>query len=392
MTDLPRGTVTFLFTDIEGSTRLLTSLGYRYEALLADHRRLLRAAFSSHQGIEVDTQGDAFFYTFARTHDALEGAIQGQRALVSHPWPEGAAMRVRMGIHTGEPTLTDEGYVGGDVHLGARICSAAWGEQVLVSDASERLVAQLPDASLRDLGEHLLKDIEVPVRLHQVVAPGLRHDFPPPRTTSSHPTNLPPTLSPLVGRSEEITELVSLLSSSDSRIVTLTGPGGVGKTRVALAAGAETLHSFDDGVFFVDLSPLAEPALVVGAIAAGLGLRESSGRTITDTLSDYLASRHTLLILDNLEHILEAAADVSALVTSAPSLKVLVTSREPLRIDGEREFPLHPLALPVSGDEPDDILATPAVKLFVAHALRRCDQGSLLPPKPLPTWHGSAGG
>jgi predicted ATPase/class 3 adenylate cyclase/Tfp pilus assembly protein PilF len=368
MAELPGGTVTFVFTDIEGSTRLLHTLGPSYEEALATHRSLLREAFSAHDGVEVDTQGDALFYAFARARDALRGAIQGQRALASHPWPEGAELRVRMGIHTGEPTVTQEGYVGSDVHLGARICAVAWGEQILVSDASARLVAQLPDASLRDLGKHSLKDIDDPVRLHQVVAPGLRHDFPPPRTASSHPTNLPPTLPPLVGRAEDLTELVSLLAAADSRVVTLTGPGGVGKTRVALAAGTEALHSFDDGVFFIDLSALADPALVVGAIATALGLRESPGRTLTEFLSDYLAPRHTLLILDNLEHLLDAAADVAALVSSAPSLKVLVTSREPLRIAGEKEFPLPPLALPVSGDELEDILASPAVELFVARA------------------------
>ena len=368
MAELPRGTVTLLFTDIEASTRLLHTLGDAYEETLAAHRLLLRDAFSVHDGAEVDTQGDAFFYTFARAHDALAGAIQGQRALVSHPWPEGAEVRVRMGLHTGEPTLTDEGYVGGDVHLGARICVAAWGEQILVSDASARLLAELADASLRDLGEHSLKDIDHPVRLHQVVAPGLRHDFPPPRTASSHPTNIPLTLSPLVGRVENITELISLLAAPDSRIVTLTGPGGVGKTRVALAAGAKTLHSFDDGVFFVDLSALTDSALVVGAIAAALGLRESPSRTLTESLSDYLASRHTLLILDNLEHLLDAAADVAALVSLRAFTQGGGHLAEPLHIEGEREFPLPPLALPVSGDEPDDILASPAVKLFVARA------------------------
>ncbi|CAN5590046.1 hypothetical protein BH18ACT16_BH18ACT16_10930 [soil metagenome] len=380
MAELPGGTVTLLFTDIEASTRLLHALGPSYQDALATHRDLLREAFSAHDGAEVDTQGDAFFYAFARAHDALTGAIQGQCALVSHPWPAGAELRVRMGIHTGEPTVIVEGYVGADVHLGARICAAAWGEQILVSDASARLLAELSDASLRDLGEHSLKDIDHPVRLHQVATSGLREQFPPPRTASSHPTNLPPTLSPLVGRAEDVTELVSLLASPDSRIVTLTGPGGVGKTRVALAAGAEALHSFDDGVFFVDLSALADPALVVGAIAAALGLRESPGRTLTETVTDYLASRNTLLILDNLEHLLDAAADVSTLIASASSLKVVVTSREPLRIDGEREFPLPPLALPLSGDEPEDILASPAVELFVARA-QAVRPGFTVPPE-----------
>ncbi|MCA1705881.1 MAG: adenylate/guanylate cyclase domain-containing protein [Actinobacteria bacterium] len=368
MGELPTGTVTFLFTDIEGSTRLLHSLGPSYEDALATHRRLLRDAFSGHAGVEVDTQGDALFYAFARAHDALAGAIKGQRALASHPWPEGAGLRVRMGVHTGEPTVTAEGYVGEDVHLGARVCAAAWGQQIVVSDVTARLLAQLPEASLRDLGEFSLKDIDGPVRLHQAVAPGLRHDFPLLRTLSSHPTNLPPLLSPLVGRAEDIAGIVSRLSSPDSKIVTLTGPGGVGKTRVALAVGQELLPSFPDGVFFVDLSAVADPTLLVGAIAAALGLRESPGRTLTETLAEFLAARHTLLILDNLEHLLDAAADVSALAASAPSLKVLVTSREALRTEGEREFPIPPLALPVSGEEPGDIFASPAIKLFVARA------------------------
>jgi len=380
---LPGGTVTLVFTDIEGSTRLLASLGSQYEAALADHRQLLRDAFSSHHGVEVDTQGDALFYAFQRAHDALAGALAAQRALASHSWPDDAELRVRMGIHTGEPTVSTEGYVGRDVHLGARICAAAWGEQILLSDATARLLGQLPEASLRDLGEFSLKDIDDPVRLHQVIAAGLRHDFPPPRTASSHPTNLPLTLSPLVGRAEDIAELVSLLAAPEVRVVTLTGPGGVGKTRLALAVGQGLLASFPDGVFFVDLSALSDPALVVGAIVAALGLRESPGRTLTETLSGYLASRHTLLILDNLEHLLDVAADVAALVSSASSLKVLVTSREPLRIEGEREFPLPPLALPVSGDEPEAILASPAVDLFVGRA-QAVRPGFTVPPEAAP--------
>jgi predicted ATPase/class 3 adenylate cyclase/Tfp pilus assembly protein PilF len=368
MTELPAGTVTLVFTDIEGSTRLLASLGSRYEAVLGDHRKLLRDAFSSHGGIEVDTQGDAFFYAFAKAHDALRAAVKGQRALASHPWPNDAELRVRMGIHTGEPTVTAEGYVGSDVHLGARLCAAAWGEQILVSDASARLVADNEDASLRDLGEHTLKDIENPVSLYQVIVAGLRADFPPPRTASSHPTNLPPTLAPLVGRAEDISELTYLLSSSEVRVVTLTGPGGVGKTRLALAVGQELLSSFSDGVFFVDLSALSDPALVTGAIAGALGLRESPGRSLIDTVADYLASRQMLLILDNLEHLLAAAPDISARVSSAPSLKVLVTSREPLRIAGEHEIPLAPLGLPSKDGDRSVVVSSPAVELFLTRA------------------------
>ena len=367
MAELPRGTVTFAFTDIEGSTRLLNSLGPAYQDALDTHRRLLREAFS-HGGVEVDTQGDAFFYAFARAHDALAAAIAAQRALASQPWPEDAELRVRIGIHTGEPTVTQEGYVGSDVHTGARICAAAWGAQILLSDASARLLADIKEASLHDLGEHSLKDIETPVRLHQVVAPGLRGDFPPPRTVSSHPTNLPPTLTPLVGRADDLAALLSLLASPEVRVVTLTGPGGVGKTRLALATGAELLSSFVDGVFFVDLSALSDPSLVVGAIAAALGLRESPGRSLTETVSDYLASRQALLLLDNLEHLLDATPEISGLVSSAPALKLLVTSREPLHIEGEHEVALAPLGLPPRDADTSEVVASPAVELFVARA------------------------
>jgi class 3 adenylate cyclase len=219
MARLPTGTVTLVFTDIEGSTRLLASLGSRYEAVLADHRRLLRAAFATHAGIEVDTQGDAFFYAFSTTHDAVIAAVKAQRALASHDFGDGIELGVRIGIHTGEPTLTREGYVGGDVHLGARICAAAWGGQIVVSSATAGLLSPGPDdLTLRTLGSHALKDIEGRVELFQVLAPGLREDFPPPRTTGSHPTNLPPRLPPLIGRGEDLAALTELLGSPETTV------------------------------------------------------------------------------------------------------------------------------------------------------------------------------
>jgi predicted ATPase/class 3 adenylate cyclase len=369
MAGLPTGTVTFVFTDIEGSTRLLHTLGNRYRDALEQHRTILRDAFTSHEGVEVDTQGDAFFIAFPTPQGALRAAVTAQRALASYTWPQGAELRVRMGIHTGTPEVTEQHYVGEDVHVGARICAAAWGGQILVSSATANLTSSgLGDVTLRPLGAHALKDIDERVELSQVVTPGLREDFPSPRTTGPHPTNLPGRLPPLIGRDHDIATVTELLQEDDVSLVTLVGPGGTGKTRLALATGAELLSSFPDGVFFVDLSPLADPALVLGAIVAALGLRESPSRTLTETLSDHLASRHTLVILDNLEHLLDVAADVSALVASASSLKVLVTSREALRIEGERELPVPPLALPVSRDEPGDILASPAIKLFVARA------------------------
>ena len=233
MVELPRGTVTLVFTDIEGSTRLLASLGSRYEAVLADHRKLLRAAFSSNAGIEVDTQGDALFYAFSRAQDAVTAAVAAQRALSSHDFGEEVEFRVRMGIHTGEPSVSDEGYVGSDVHLGARISAVAWGGQVVISSATAALVGGARnEVSLRSLGEHALKDIDDRIELHQVVAPGLREDFPALRSVSAHPTNLPARLPTLIGREDEIAAMVELLSSEDVSVVTLVGPGGTGKTRV----------------------------------------------------------------------------------------------------------------------------------------------------------------
>jgi predicted ATPase/class 3 adenylate cyclase len=370
MGELPTGTVTFLFTDIEGSTRLLQRLGADYDAALDKHRRLLRAAFISCRGVEIDTQGDAFFVAFQSAAAAVEAAVRAQRALGEQEWPEQAELRVRMGIHTGEPRVASEGYVGEDVHTGARICAAAHGGQVLLSEATAHLVPkELDGVSLRFLGEHRLKDIEDPVILHQLVIEGLRNDYPPLRTPSaSHPTNLPPRLPSLIGRDEELSTLQQLLASPNVSVVTLVGPGGTGKTRLALATGAELLSSFPDGVFFVDLSALTDSSLVVPTIARALSLRETPGRSMRDALIDHLADKETMLILDNLEQVIDAAPDIAALLIGAPALKLLATSREPLRIAGEKELPIAPLSLPKPSDPPEDIAASPAVRLFVARA------------------------
>ncbi|MCA1702956.1 MAG: adenylate/guanylate cyclase domain-containing protein, partial [Actinobacteria bacterium] len=370
MVELPTGTITLVFTDIEGSTRLLQHLGPAYEELVATHRALLRDALSSHGGAEVDTQGDAFFYAFAGATDAVHAATQAQRALSSHPWPEGAQVRVRMGLHSGHPTVTDEGYVGADVHLAARICAAAHGAQVLLSDATAHLVPNdLEGISLRSLGEHRLKDIDDPVVLHQLVIAGLTSDFPPLRTPStSHPTNLPPRLPPLIGRDEELSTLQGLLASVQVSVVTLVGPGGTGKTTLSAAVGAELLSSFPDGVFFVDLSALTDASVVVPAIAQALSVRETPGSSLKDTLTEHLSSQEALLILDNFEQVITAAPEVSSLVRAAPALKVLVTSREALHIQGEKEFPVAPLAVPSSSDDPEVVAQSPAVALFVSRA------------------------
>jgi predicted ATPase/class 3 adenylate cyclase len=370
LAELPRGTVTLVFTDVEGSTRLLASLGSQYEAVLADHRKLLRDAFSSHGGVEVDTQGDALFYAFAKAHDAITAAVRAQRALSSHDFGEGIVLRVRMGIHTGEPTVTQDGYVGKDVHLGARISAAAWGGQIVVSSATAALVSSgLKDMTLRPLGDHALKDIDERVELYQVVAPGLTQDFPTPRTVGSHPTNLPPRLAPLIGRERELASLAEVLGSPETTAVTLVGPGGTGKTSVAAALGAQVLSTFPDGVFFVDLSPLNDAALVIPALAQALSLRETPGRTLQQSLAEHLSSKDMLVILDNFEHVIEAAPEVSLLLTEARGLRVVVTSREALRIEGERVVSLAPLEVPSPDqDDPDEVARSAAVILFTERA------------------------
>jgi len=317
---LPSGTVTFLFTDVEGSTRLLQAHGDAYADLLAEHRRVLREAFARHDGVEVDTQGDAFFVAFPRAAGAVAAAEEAQRALEPGP------IRVRMGLHTGEPLVTAEGYVGIDVHRAARIASSAHGGQILVSDTTHRLLE--PGAPLRDLGEHRLKDLIGAERLFQF-GDG---DFPPPRTLDA--TNLPVVSIPLVGREREVEELVAALSNG-ARLLTVTGPGGTGKTRLALQVAAELVGRLRDGVFWVPLAGLADPELVSSEVAQAIGA--------PDDLNRFLRGRELLLLLDNFEHLLAAAPVVSGVLAASAQVHVLVTSRAPLRVTGEHEYPLEPL-------------------------------------------------
>jgi len=370
MGKLPTGTVTFVFTDIESSTRLLRRLGDDYDKALHDHRRLLRDAFSSCGGVEVDTQGDAFFVSFGTAADAIEAVADAQKALAQHHWPQGLELLVRMGVHTGEPRVTSEGYVGEDVHIGARICAAAHGGQVLISQATAQL---LPDHRegyrLKDLGEHSLKDLSGRQRLYQLDIEGLRSDFPPIRTLDTRPHNLPRQLSPLIGRDHEAKQLSSLLRREDAAVVTLTGPGGTGKTRLALQVTAELIGDFCDGAFFVDLSSITDPTLVIPTVARALSLKEPPGTTITEALTEYLAGKELLLVLDNFEQVVSSAEGISSLIAAAPRLKILVTSREALRISGEREFPVPPLPLPPSDTAGlQELMASPAVALFAERA------------------------
>jgi predicted ATPase/class 3 adenylate cyclase len=332
--ELPSGTVTFLFTDIEGSTRLLHELGDAYAGALAEHRRVLRDAFARHGGVEVDTQGDAFFVAFAKASDALAGAREATEAL-------DGPIRVRMGMHTGEPLVTDEGYVGIDVHRAARIAAVGHGGQILVSQSTCQLCGS---DGLRDLGLHRLKDLTAPERIFQL-GDG---EFPPLRSLNA--TNLPVASNPLVGREAELAEICEMLADSH-RLVTLTGPGGTGKTRLCLQVGAELLEAFPGGVFFVPLAPLSSGELVRPAIERTVGVRAL----------EELADRPALLLLDNFEHLLDAATEVAVLLEAGDALKVLATSRAPLRLHGEREYAVDPL--------PDD----DAVELLVqrARAVRR---------------------
>ena len=330
--DLPRGTVTFVFTDVAGSTKLLHEHGDEYANLLAAHRDVVRTALSRHSGVEVDTQGDAFFAAFARASDAVAATDEIREGLGDGP------VRVRIGIHTGEPLVTEEGYVGLDVHRAARIAAAAHGGQVVLSRTTCDLLAS--ERRLRDLGEHRLKDLIEPERLFQLGDA----EFPPLRTLDA--TNLPVATSPLLGRERELAELVALLENR--RLVTITGPGGTGKTRLALQVAAELVGTVSDGVFWVALGPLTDPDLVSTEIAQAIGA--------PDDLGGFVRGRELVLLLDNFEHLLVAAPVVAGLLATAASLRVLATSRAPLRISGELEYPLDPL-------DPTD-----AVALFVERA------------------------
>ncbi|MDQ2941588.1 MAG: adenylate/guanylate cyclase domain-containing protein [Chloroflexota bacterium] len=319
--DLPSGTVTFLFTDIEGSTLLLRELGAgAYAEALAEHRRVLRQAFARHRGAEVDTQGDAFFVAFATAPGALRAAADALDALAA------GRIRVRIGLHTGTPHLTDEGYVGADVHRAARIAAAGHGGQVLVSSSTAALVGT---DGLRDLGAHRLKDLSAPERIYQLG----EADFPP--LKSLHQTNLPVPATPFLGRDQEIAELSALLARDEVRLVTLTGPGGTGKTRLALQAAATAADGFPGGVWWVPLAALRDPALVLDGAAKALGTSDDPAERIRDN--------RLLLLFDNFEHLVEAAPNLAGLVARCPRLTVLVTSREPLHVSGEHEYVVDPL-------------------------------------------------
>ena len=367
-------TLTFLFTDIEGSTAMLWRLGEVYAEVLTAHHAVMRAGLAEHGGREVGTQGDAFFAAFSSPRACVAAAIGMQRALASYPWPAGESVRVRMGIHSGEAAETPAGLVGLDLHRVARITAAAHGGQVVLSATTAALLGDsLPaGASLKDLGLHRLKDLGRPEQIFQLQADGLLTAFPPLRSLENPKLrhNLPAQVSSFIGRDRELAEVGRLIGIS--RLVTLTGTGGAGKTRLALQIAAGSLDGSGDGVWFTDLAPLKHPDLVAAAVANVLGIREEPGRPVLDTLVDAVGQQRLLVVLDNCEHVINACAKLAdALLRNCPDITLLATSREPLSIDGEIVHRVPSLITPADGDDVEAIVNTEAVRLFADRAVQQ---------------------
>ncbi|HEX2739398.1 MAG TPA: tetratricopeptide repeat protein [Rubrobacter sp.] len=366
------GTITFLFTDVEGSTSLWERNAEAMSEALSRHDEILRSVIEAHNGHVFKTVGDAFHAIFSAAPDALQAALQAQRALLREEWAETGPLRVRMALHTGAAEERGGDYYGPSLNRVARLLSAGHGGQVLLSLATQELVRDaLPEETwLRDLGERRLKDLSRPERVFQITASDLPSEFSPLKTLEGRRNNLPAQPTPLVGRERELDEVLALLRSPVVRLLTLTGPGGTGKTRLGLQAAAELTDEFEDGVFFVALAAVANPTLVAPTITRTLGLTESSNQPPEEILKGYLRDRQTLLVLDNLEQILASAALLDALLSSASGLKVLVTSRTPLRLYGEHEFPVPPLSLPDPGSLPpfERLTQYEAIRLFVERA------------------------
>jgi predicted ATPase/class 3 adenylate cyclase len=364
---LPTGTLTFLFTDIEGSTRLAISLGNRFPSLLARHHMILRDAIAENGGMVISTEGDAFFAVFKDAAAGIAAARRGQDELAA-PASGEDPIRVRMGLNTGSAVLGGDNYAGLEVIRAARISAAGHGGQVLLSEATAALVAaSLPaGVRLRDLGSYRLKDLPAPERLHQLEIGGLPSEFPPLRALDVRRAHLPPEVTTFIGRAAELKALGGLLQQR--RLVTLTGPGGSGKTRIALRVAAGTAENFPDGAFFVSLAAIGDVLLVPGAIASALNLPDDPTRSSADLLMAWLGGRQLLLVLDNLEQINDAGRVVDDLLTSAPGSRILATSRSPLRLAGEQAFEVPPFSVPQPGANPSVLEASDAVQLFLDRA------------------------
>jgi predicted ATPase/class 3 adenylate cyclase len=373
MSDLPTGTVTFLFTDIEGSTKLWEKSPRSMQIALTRHDALLWEAIEGHGGFVFKTVGDAFCAVFPTALGALKSALAAQRGLFSEAWgDEIGALRARMALHTGTTHERDGDYFGPPVNRVARLLSAGHGGQILLSSSTQELVRDHlpPETHLRDLGERRLKDLSRPERIFQLTAPDLPSEFPPLKTLETHTNNLPLQATPLIGREREVEAVCGLLRSPETRLLTLLGTGGTGKTRVGLQVAAELVDDFEDGVFFVPIAAITDPTLVAPTIARALGLSEGGARPAEELLEGYLRDGRTLLLLDNLEQVLEAAPVVDRLLSTAAGLKILATSRTPLGLYGEYEFPIPPLSLPDPESLPplENLTEYEAVRLFVERA------------------------
>jgi predicted ATPase/class 3 adenylate cyclase len=373
MPELPDGTVTFLFTDIEGSTSLWERDGAAMRSAVDRHLALLDRAIAAHNGVHFKTVGDGLQAAFPTAPQAVTAALEAQQTLLAENWGGAGPLRVRMALHAGEAVPDERGdYLAAPLNRLSRLLATAHGGQILLSQAVQQLARDsLPaDVSLTDLGDHRLRDLLEPERVFQLAHPDLPADFPPLRSLRAHPNNLPLQPTPFLGRDDEVAEVSTLLRRPDVRLLTLTGPGGSGKTRLALQVAADAIDEFADGVFFVALAPLTDPALVPSAIAAAFGVREEGGRPLTDRLHEFLAARDVLLLLDNVEHLIEAAPLVAELLAAAPSLKIMATSRTPLHLRAEREYPVPALDLPPRKPPPtaEQLTQYDAVRLFIARA------------------------
>jgi predicted ATPase/class 3 adenylate cyclase len=382
MAELPTGTVTFLFSDIQGSTRLLESLGEGYADVLQRHRQIVRDAFAARGGLEIGTEGDSFFAVFPRAEDSVNAAVAIQRDLAKERWPQDGSVRVRIGLHTGEARISGFEYVGIDVHRAARIMAAAHGGQILISDATrESVERKLPSGiELRDLGEHRLKDLSGTERLFQVTAEDLPDEFAALRSLNAVPNNLPTQSTPLVGRTAELKSIREHLESARVRVLTLTGPGGIGKTRLALQTAAYVIERFPDGVYFVDLSPARDAPAALDAIVQAVGMTMPGQEDVLTEIQQQLNGRQMLLVLDNFEQVMPAADALATLLARCAQLKVMVTSREALRIRGEQLFTVGPLSLPDVAAQrltAEDASSYEAVRLFVERA-REAEPGFAL--------------